>query len=141
MKNHTWAIAVIASLLIGVSGGYSFGLKNSESQFSVAVAEQSLVDINRLTVLLVLVGDPAPISVRNEINLNLHRHIQQVQRNEGNFSEDSDKFKVAVMTRLAKNWQKHPPFLDITTAATSSGNPEMIKSFTKAREYVNSFIK
>jgi hypothetical protein len=133
----TTLASLVTGLLVGGFGGYSL----ASNDYNKAIAEQALIDISRqLSLMQKLQTSSALPSVKAEIDLNIHRHLSQVMRNDALIrDQESLTYKTSVMSRLAAYWKQSPPFEEAITAARTAKNAEMERSLLSARDYANQF--
>lgn len=127
-------LAVFFFFGIGCTGGYVV----AANSYKKAIAQQAAIDISRqLTIALKLKDTPEFKSTKNEIDINIHRHLLQVMHNKGAFLDEHDiTYKNKTLSKLADYWSLSPPFQDEINLALAAKNSEMANSLKEVREFV-----
>lgn len=127
-------LAVFFFFGIGCAVGYVV----AANSYKKAIAQQAAIDISRqLTIALKLKDTPEFKSTKNEIDINIHRHLLQVMHNKWVLHDEHDTtYKNKTLSKLADYWRSSPPFQDEIDLALAAKNDEMANSLKEAREFV-----
>ena len=129
-NNFITGSVVILMFLLGVMLGYGVAF----NRFSAAIEGQAIIDIARnLTIVQKIKNTPDFNVVRADIDLNIHRHLLQVDLSDGVSCDKKDNsYKKNTILRLSEYWREYPPFEGL--AAELKNSPETINSLRVVRE-------